>query len=71
MGARISMSISADSPSDETLNRSPLALLFHRQHEFPFEKCNFQFFQFSHMYGKVSQDAHCQEVAPTLFLKNK
>ena len=23
------------------------------------------------MYGKVSQDAHCQEVAHPLFLKNK
>ena len=31
-----SMSISADSPSDETLNRGPLALLLRRQYEFPF-----------------------------------
>ena len=30
----ISMSISADSPSDETLNRGPLALLLRRQYEF-------------------------------------
>ena len=30
------MSISADSPSDETLNRGPLALLLRRQYEFPF-----------------------------------
>ena len=29
------MSISADSTSDETLNRGPLALLLHRQYEFP------------------------------------
>ena len=30
------MSISADSPSDETLNRGPLALLLRREYEFPF-----------------------------------
>ena len=36
MGDRCSMSISADSPSDETLNRGPLALLVRRQYEFPF-----------------------------------
>ena len=36
MGDCISMSISADSPSDETLNRGPLALLLRRQYEFPF-----------------------------------
>ena len=36
MGDRIGMSISADSPSDETLNRGPLALLLRRQYEFPF-----------------------------------
>ena len=36
MGDRITMSISADSPSDETLNRGPLALLVRRQYEFPF-----------------------------------
>ena len=30
------MSISADSPSDETLNRGLLALLLRRQYEFPF-----------------------------------
>ena len=30
------MSISTDSPSDETLNRGPLALLLQRQYEFPF-----------------------------------
>ena len=29
-------SLSADSPSDETLNRGPLALLLRRQYEFPF-----------------------------------
>ena len=31
------MSISADSPSGETLNRGSLALLLRRQCEFPFE----------------------------------
>ena len=36
MGDRCGMSISADSPSDETLNRGPLALLLRRQYEFPF-----------------------------------
>ena len=36
MGDRISMSISADSPSDETLNRGPLTLFLKRQYEFPF-----------------------------------
>ena len=36
MDDRISMSISDDSPSDETLNRGPLALLLRRQYEFPF-----------------------------------
>ena len=30
------MSISADSPSDKTLNRGPLALLLRRQYEFSF-----------------------------------
>ena len=36
MGDRCDMSISADSPSDETLNQGPLALLLRRQYEFPF-----------------------------------
>ena len=36
IGDRCSMSVSADSPSDETLNRGPLALLLRRQYEFPF-----------------------------------
>ena len=36
MGVRSGMSISADSPLDETLNRGPLALLLRRQYEFPF-----------------------------------
>ena len=36
MGDRSGMSISADSLSDETLNRGPLALLLRRQYEFPF-----------------------------------
>ena len=36
MGDRISMSLSSDSPSDETLNLGPLELLLRRQYEFPF-----------------------------------
>ena len=36
MGDRSGMSISADSPSDETLNRGPRVLLLGRQYEFPF-----------------------------------
>ena len=36
MGDRSGMSISADSPSDETLNQGPLALLLRQQYEFPF-----------------------------------
>ena len=36
MGDRSSISISADSPLDETLNQGPLALLLQRQYEFPF-----------------------------------
>ena len=36
MGDRCGMSISADSSSDETLNRGPLALRSRRQYEFPF-----------------------------------
>ena len=36
MGDHSGMSISADGPSDETLNRGPMALLLRRQYEFPF-----------------------------------
>ena len=36
MGDRSGMSISADSPLDETLTRGSLALLLRRQYEFPF-----------------------------------
>ena len=35
MGDRSGMSIYADSPSAETLNRGPLALLLRQQYEFP------------------------------------
>ena len=49
MGDRISMSISIDNPSIETLNRGPLALLLRRQYEFPFEinivQFSFSFFR--------------------------
>ena len=48
MGERCGMSISADSPSNETLNRGPLALLLRRQYEFPFgiNIVQFSFFHF-------------------------
>ena len=36
MDDRSSISISADSPSGETLNRGPLLLLFRQQYELPF-----------------------------------
>ena len=36
MGDLIDMSISVDSPSDETLNGGSLALLLRRQYKFPF-----------------------------------
>ena len=36
MGDRSIMSISADSPSDEILNRGHLTLLLRQQYEFPF-----------------------------------
>ena len=49
MGDRCGMSISADSPSDETLNRGPLALLLRRQYEFPFGIKIVQF-SFSNIY---------------------
>ena len=47
MGDRSGMSISADSPSDETLNRGPLALLLWRQYEYPFGINIVQFLIFS------------------------
>ena len=36
MDDRSGMSISADSPLDETLNRGPLVLLLRQQYKFPF-----------------------------------
>ena len=56
MGDRISMSISGDSLSDETLNRGPLALLLMRQYEFPsgIDIVQFSFFfEFSSFYQKL------------------
>ena len=49
MGDRCGMSISADSPSDETLNQGPLALLLLQQYEFPFgiNIVQFSIFNFS------------------------
>ena len=56
MGDRSGMSISADSPADETLNRGPLALLLRWQCEFPFwinivQFSIFQFFFFFRLWG--------------------
>ena len=51
MGDRISMSISVDSPSDETLNRGPLALLLRRQYEVPF---GINIMQFSFLFNQKS-----------------
>ena len=36
IGERLNMSISVDSPSNETLDRGPLALPLQGQYEFPF-----------------------------------
>ena len=49
MGDRISMSISADSPLDETLKQGPLAMLLRQQYEFPFgiNIVHFSIFNFS------------------------
>ena len=44
MGDRSGMSISTDSPLDETLNRGPLVLLLLRQYEFSFGISLVQFF---------------------------
>ena len=51
MGYHSGMSISADSPSDETLNRGPLALLLRRQYQFSFRINIMQFsiFNFQHI----------------------
>ena len=48
MGDCIGMSITADSPSDETLNRGPLVLLLRRQYEFPFRINIVQFSMYAH-----------------------
>ena len=55
MGDCISMSISVNSPSDETLNQGPVVLLLRRQYEFPFGidiKCSFQFSNFFSIFRK-------------------
>ena len=54
MGDRSSISISADSPSDETLNRGILALLLQRQYEFPFGINIVQFSFFFHFLSLIS-----------------
>ena len=60
MGDRCGMSISADSPLDETLNLGPLALLLRRQYEFPFGINTVQFSIFFSMYfrGELSTGSY-------------
>ena len=53
MGDHSGMSTSADSPSDETLNLGPLALLLRRQYEFPF---GINIVQFSVFIENLSSD---------------
>ena len=55
MGDRSGMSISADSPSDETLNRGPLVLLLRWQYEFPFGINIVQFSFFSNFFTNFLQ----------------
>ena len=54
------MSISVDSPSDETLIGGPLALLLWRQHEFPFgiNLVQFSIFSFFIMFSFLSRYLH-------------
>ena len=70
MGDCISMSISVDSPSDETLNRGPLALLLWRQYKFPFgiNIVKFSiFFQFQFCtYDNNSCNSHVSDVLPAV-----
>ena len=62
------MSISADSPSDETLNRGPLALLLRRQYEFPFgiNAVQFSIFNFT-PYCIVGMNVSTEIVPPSDF----
>ena len=60
MGDHIGMSISADSPSDKTLNRCPLALLLRRQYEFPFGINIVILVQFSFFFFKLVIAPHTQ-----------
>ena len=50
MGDRSIMSISGDSPSDETFNGGPLALLLLQQYQFPF---GINIVQFSYFFQVV------------------
>ena len=58
MGDRISMSISVDSPSDETLNQGPLVLLLQQQYEFPFGAISFFNFHFFHRAETMKKVPH-------------
>ena len=59
MGDRNSMSIFADSPLGETLNRGPLALLLWRQYEFPF---GINIVQFSFSYSTLKVNFCCLDL---------
>ena len=58
MGDRTSMSISVDSPLDETLNRGPLALLLRRQYDFLLRITIMQFSFFFFFNFQLCADFH-------------
>ena len=64
MGDRCGMSISADSSSDETLNRGPLALLLRRQYEFPSGN---NIVQFSIFFFFTHQSKVVPSISPDLY----
>ena len=69
MGDRSSMSITADSPSGETLKQGPLALLLRRQYEFPFRNKIFFFFNFSTFAKSISNLRYRQPKAVLFYSK--
>ena len=61
MGDHISMSISVDSHSDETLNQSPLALLLRQQYEFPFGIDIVQFIIHNYFIFVFQEESVCEK----------
>ena len=59
----ISMSISVDSPWNETLNRGPLALLLQQQYEFPFGIDIVQFSIFNDEYKREDNSLESKDVS--------